>query len=98
MWVLIQRLLMLMLWMWRLSLAQEEKDELGLLLGAEFIPRAPITSNQNLSVSSTYSVDYARCLIQRKNRPPPGAPVRCRRSHRVESAQLTPLPISQHYL
>ncbi len=34
---LIPRLLMLMLWMCCLSFAQEEKNELGLLLGAEFI-------------------------------------------------------------
>jgi hypothetical protein len=45
MWAFIQRLLMLMLWMSCLSFAQEEKNELGLLLGAEFIPRAqqPLT-------------------------------------------------------
>jgi len=59
-----QRLLMLMLWMCRLSFAQEEKNELGLLLGAEFILRAATTSNQKLSVgrSVAYSVDDARRL------------------------------------
>jgi hypothetical protein len=40
---------MLMLWMCCLSFAQEEKNELGLLLGAEFIPRVATTSNQKLS-------------------------------------------------
>jgi len=61
---LIQRVLMLMLWLCCLSFAQEEKNELGLLLGAEFIPRAATTSNQKLSVgrSVAYSVDYARRL------------------------------------
>jgi len=55
---------MLMLWMCCLSFAQEEKNELGLLLGAEFIPRAATTSNQKLNFgrSVTYSVDYARRL------------------------------------
>jgi len=44
---------MLMLWMCSLSFAQEEKNELGLLLGAEFISGAATTSNQkhNLVVS-----------------------------------------------
>ena len=65
---LIQRLLMLMLWMCCLSFAQERKNELGLLLGAEFIPRAATTSNQKLSFgrSVAYSVDYARRLSSGK--------------------------------
>jgi hypothetical protein len=46
---------MLMLWMCCLSFAQEEKNELGLLLGAEFIPTAAITSNQKLSVGRSVS-------------------------------------------
>jgi hypothetical protein len=52
-----------MLWMCCLSFAQEE-NELGLLLGAEFIPRAATTSSQKLSFgkSVAYSVDYARRL------------------------------------
>ena len=60
---MIQRLLMLMLWICCLSSAHEEKNELG-LLGAEFIPRAATTSNQKLSFgrSVAYSVDYARRL------------------------------------
>jgi hypothetical protein len=33
---------MLMLWTCCLSFAQEEKNELGLLLGAEFIPQATL--------------------------------------------------------
>jgi len=45
---LIERV-MVTLWMCCLSFAQEEKNELGLLLGAEFIPRATTTSNQKLS-------------------------------------------------
>ncbi len=36
-----------------LSFAQEEKNELGLSLGAEFVPRAAITSNQKLSSESS---------------------------------------------
>jgi len=40
---------MLMLRMCCLSFAQEEKNELGFSLGAEFIPRAATTSNQKLS-------------------------------------------------
>jgi hypothetical protein len=56
---LIQRLLMLMLWVCCLSFAQEEKNKLGLLLGADFIPSAATTSNQKLSVgrSVAFSVD-----------------------------------------
>jgi hypothetical protein len=58
---------MLMLWMCCLSFAQEEKNELGVLLGAEFIPRAATTFNQKLSVgrSVAYPVDYARRLSSR---------------------------------
>jgi len=53
-----------MLWMCCLNSAQEERNELGLLLGAEFIPRAATTSDQKLSFgrSIAYSVDYARRL------------------------------------
>ena len=79
-----------MLWMCCLSFAQEEKNELGLLLGAEFIPRAATTSNQKLSFgkSVAYSVDYARRLSRGNTAlllefPFPAGP-----SHRVESAQL----------
>ena len=80
---------MLMLWMCCLSYAQEEKNELGLLLGTEFIPRAPTTSNQKLSFgrSIAYSVDYARRL-SRGNTALLLESVCCRPSHRVESAQL----------
>jgi len=42
---------MLMLWICCLSFAQEEKNELGLLLGAEFIPRAATTSLAMLFVT-----------------------------------------------
>jgi hypothetical protein len=80
---------MLMLWMCCLSFAQEEKNELGLLLGEEFIPRAATTSNQKLSFgrSVAYSVDYARRLSSGNTalllqlRFPAGP------SHRVESEQ-----------
>jgi len=47
-----------MLCMCRLSFAQEEKNELGLLLGVEFIPRAAATSNQEL-----VSVEASRILL-----------------------------------
>ena len=61
---LIQRVLMFILWMCGLGFAQEENNELGLLLGAEFIPEATTPSNQNLSFgrSTAYSVEYARRL------------------------------------
>jgi hypothetical protein len=59
---LIQRVLLLKLGMCCLSFAQEAKNDLGLLLGAEFIPRATTTSNQSVSFgrSTAYSLDYAR--------------------------------------
>ena len=77
---MIQRVLMSMLWMCCLSFAQEEKNELGLLLGAEFIPQATTTLNQKLSFgkSIAYSVDYARRLSNQEHRFAPGVPVRCR--------------------
>jgi hypothetical protein len=42
------------------SFDQEEKNELGLLLGAEFIPRAATTSNEkhNLIVSGGLFVHF----------------------------------------
>jgi hypothetical protein len=81
---------MLMLWMCCLSFAQEEKNELGLLLGAEFIPRAATTSNQKLSVgrSVAYSVDYARRLSSGNTALLLEFPFAAGPSHRVESAQL----------
>src|SRR6266849_10044953 len=87
---LIQRLLMLMLWMCCLSSAQEEKNELGLLLGAEFIPRAATTSDQKQSFgrSVAYSVDYARRLSRGNTALLLEFPVAAAPSHRVESAQL----------
>ena len=97
---MIQRLLMLMLWMCCLSFAQEEKNELGLLLGAEFIPRTATTSNQKLSVgrSVAYSVDYARRLCSGSTALLQEFPFAAGPSHRVESAQHNPLPVSQRYL
>lgn len=86
---MIQRLLMLILWMCCLSFAQEEKNELGLSLGAEFIPKAATTSDQKLSFgrSVAYSADYARRLSGNTalllEFPFAGGP-----SHRVESAKL----------
>ena len=87
---LIQRLLMLMLWMCCLSFAQEEKNELGLLLGAKFIPRAATISNQKLSFgrSVAYSVDYARRLSSGNTALLLEFPFAAGPSHRVESAQL----------
>jgi hypothetical protein len=81
---------MLMLWMCCLSFAQEEKNELGLLLGAEFIPRAATTSNQKLSFgrSVAYSVDYARRLSTGNTAMLLEFPLAAGPSHRVESAQL----------
>src|SRR5260370_40389446 len=59
---LIQRALMLMLWMCCLCFSQEEKNELGLLLGAEVIAQATPSSNQQLSFGKSIasSGDYAR--------------------------------------
>jgi hypothetical protein len=96
---LIKRLLMLMLWMCCLSFAQEEKNELGLLLGAEFIPRAATTSNQKLSFgkSVAYSVDYARRLSTGNTAMLLEFPRAAGPSHRVES-DSAPLPVSQRYL
>jgi len=47
-----------------LGFAQEKESELGLLLGAEFIPQATTISGNQLSFgrSITYSFDYARHL------------------------------------
>jgi hypothetical protein len=85
---LIQRVLM-MLWMCCLSLAQE-KNELGLLLGAEFIPRAATASKQKLSFgrSIAYSVDYARRLSGGVAALLLEFPFAAAPSHKVESAQL----------
>ena len=57
---------MLMLWMCCLSSAQQDKNEVGLLLGAEFIPTTATTSDQKLSFgrSVAYSVAYARRLLR----------------------------------
>jgi hypothetical protein len=61
---LIQRVLVFILWMCGLGFAQEEKNELGLLLGAEFIPQATTTSGNRLSLgrSIAYAVDHPRRL------------------------------------
>ena len=87
---LIQRALVLMLWMCCLSFAQEEKNELGLLLGTEFIPKTTTPSNEtvNFGKSIAYSVDYARRLSTGNTAlllefPFAAAPI-----HKVESAQL----------
>ena len=73
-----------------LSFSQEEKNELGLLLGAEFIPRAATASNQKLSLgrSVAYSVDYARRLSTGNTAMLLEFPFAAGPSHRVESAQL----------
>ena len=72
-----------------LSFAREE-NELGLLLGAEFIPRAATTSNQKLSFgrSVAYSGDYARRLSSGNTALLPEFPFAAGPSPRVESAQL----------
>jgi hypothetical protein len=73
-----------------LSFAQENKNELGLLLGAEFIPRVPTASNQNLSFgkSIAYSVDYARRLSSGHTALYLEIPFAAAPSHKVESTQL----------
>jgi hypothetical protein len=71
-----------------LSFAEEEKNEFGLLLGAEFIARAATISNQKLSVGRSVA------LIMRAVYPaetPPCSwsfPLAAGPSHRVESTQL----------
>lgn len=81
---------MLMLWMCCLSFAQEKKNELGLLLGAEFVARAATTSNQKLSLgrSVAYSVDYARRLSSGNTALFLEFPFAAAPSHTVESTQL----------
>ncbi len=81
---------MLMLWMCCLSFAQEEKNELGLLLGAEVIPQATTSSNQKLSFgrSIAYSVDYARRLSRGNTALLLEFPFAAAPSHKVESAQI----------
>jgi hypothetical protein len=81
---------MLILWMCCLSFPQEEKNQLGLLLGAEFIPRAATTSNQKLSFgkSVAFAVDYARRLSSGNTALLLEFPFAAGPSHRVESAQL----------
>jgi hypothetical protein len=61
---LVKRSLLCLLLMSCLGFAQEKKSELGLLLGAEFIPQATTVSGNQLSFgrSITYSADYARHL------------------------------------
>src|SRR6266446_3140353 len=81
---------MLMLWMCCLSFAQEEKNELGLLLGAEVVPNPRPLSNQKLSVgkSIAYSVDYARRLSSGNTALLLEFPVAAAPSHKADSAQL----------
>ena len=87
---MIQRVLILMLWVCCLSFAQEEKNEMGLLLGAEFIPEATTSSSQKLSFgrSIAYSVDYARRLSSGNTALFLEFPFAAAPSHKVESAQL----------
>ena len=87
---LIDRVLMVMLWMCCLSFAQGEKNELGSLLGAEFIPRATPTLNQKLSFgkSIAYSVDYARRLSSGNTVLLLEFPFAAAPTHKVESAQI----------
>src|SRR5258708_330857 len=81
---------MLMLWMCCLSFAQEEKNELALLLGAEVIPQPTTSSNQKLSFgrSIAYSVDYARRLSRGNTALLLEFPFAAAPRHKVESAQI----------
>ena len=90
---LIQRVLMFILWMCCLGFAQEEKNVLGLLLGAEFIPQATTTSGNRLSFgrSIAYSVDYARRLSSGNTTFLLEFPFAAAPSHKVESTQLNAL-------
>ena len=61
---------MLMLWMCCLSSAQEEKNELGLLLGAESIPRAATTSDQSrVSVEASHILLIMRAVYPAETPP-----------------------------
>ena len=82
---------MLVLWMCCLSFAQEEKNELGLLLGAEFIPSAATTSSQKVSLgrSVASSVDYSRRLSSGNTALLLGFPFARKPSYTVKSAQLS---------
>jgi len=81
---------MLILWVCCLSFAQEEKNELGLLLGAEVVPKPRPLSNQKLSVgkSIAYSVDYARRLSSGNTALLLEFPFAAAPSHKADSAQL----------
>lgn len=87
---LIQRALVLMLWMCCLSFAQEEKNELGLLLGAEFVPKTttPFNETVNFGKSIAYSVDYARRLSAGNTALFLEFPFAAAPRHKVESAEL----------
>jgi hypothetical protein len=84
---------MLILWMCCLGFAQEEKNELALLLGAEFIPHATTTSGNQLSFgrSIAYSVDYARRLSSGNTTFFLESSFAAAPSHKVESTQLNAL-------
>ena len=83
-----------------LSFAQEEKNETGILLGAEFIPEATTVSNQNLSFgrSIAYSVDYARRLSSGHTALFLEFPFAAAPSHKVESGQLNAITSLATYL
>ena len=96
---LIQRVLMFILWMCCLGFAQEEKNVLGLLLGAEFIPQATTTSGNRLVsveasriLSTTRAVCPAETPLFSVEFPFAAAP-----SHKVESTQLSAL-VTRRYL
>ena len=86
---MIQRVLMLILWVCCLGFAQEEKNDLGLLLGAELIPQATTTSGNHLSLgrSIAYSVDYARRLTTGNTAFFLEFPFAAAPNHNVESTQ-----------
>ena|SRR5580704_11373916 len=96
---LIQRVLMFILWMCCLGFAQEEKNVLGLLLGAEFIPQATTTSGNRLSFgrSIAYSVDYARRLSSGNTTFLLEFQFAAAPSHKLEGTQLSAL-VTRRYL
>ena len=80
---------MLIVWMCSFSFAQEKKNELGLLLGAEFIPHATTTSDQSLKFgrSIAYSAAYARRLSSGHTALFLEIPFSAAPSHKVKSTQ-----------
>jgi len=89
-----------MLWVCFLALLKKRRMGWAYCSGAEFIPDAMTSPNQKLSFGSSiaYSVDYAHRLSSGKAALFLEFPFAAALSHRVESAQSTPLPAWQRYL